>query len=86
LPGIAALRNMMGDVSDDHARKSSHAQKLSERKRSVIGVARFRRRIGLAPSQIGRRNRGTSRLSPLYPRLFPFYLDVVRREYAWKIY
>lgn len=31
LPGIAALRNMMGNVSNDDTRQSSHAQKISER-------------------------------------------------------
>jgi len=30
LPGIAALRNMMGNVCDNHARQSSHGQKISE--------------------------------------------------------
>jgi hypothetical protein len=74
LPGIAALRNMMGDAGDDYARKSSHAQKLSERTRSVTGVARSRRRNGLDHSRIGRRNRGTSRLSPVYcPRFIEEY-------------
>jgi len=30
LPGIAALRNMMGNVYDNYARQSSHSQKISE--------------------------------------------------------
>jgi len=31
LPGIPPLRNMMGNVSNDDAGQSSHAQKISER-------------------------------------------------------
>jgi hypothetical protein len=30
LPGVAALRNVMGNVDDPYARKTSHLQKISE--------------------------------------------------------
>jgi len=41
LPGIAALRNMMGNVSDNHTGQASHLQKISEITQLVTGTASF---------------------------------------------
>src|ERR1700678_3763939 len=44
LAGVAALRNVVGDIYDDHARQASHSQKIAEIIRSVSGSYVFARR------------------------------------------
>jgi hypothetical protein len=58
LAGVAALRNVVGDIYDDHVRQASHSQKIAEIIRSVSRDRTFLPGDGLPHSRIGRRKLG----------------------------
>jgi hypothetical protein len=76
LAGIAALRNMMGNIHRDYTREASHDPKISEMSTAIADANRI---CCIGIPRLGTNNWGQFRLSPIFvpdfsARLFLFQL------------